>query len=350
MYEAKVLADSVSPHGVRLVTVEATMPRIVLAEFNTHRLFSRNSASSRAIPVAKQLRRVLEDPFVPEQFGSHKAGMQAGPPLEGRKLELARAQWLRARDEAVRRVLSLITSPDFADGIDVVADHLDHVADWLRQDPPEDWLAVHKQIANRLLEPFMWHTVIVTSTDWDNFFSLRDHPDAQPQIARVARLMLEAMRASRPYELREGEWHTPLVARQEPDEWLEDAEGEPVVLAAPKASAGRCARVSFDKAGETEPGGVSIARAESLTESGHMSPLEQTARPFTQDEHDAAEEVAQTIRHRPGLSGEVQRHLARQAGYLGNFRGWVQLRKLVPDEENRIGAKEGRPPWDWNAR
>ncbi|MGN6558399.1 MAG: FAD-dependent thymidylate synthase, partial [Solirubrobacterales bacterium] len=111
-FEAKVLADSVSPAGHRLTTLEATFPRFVLAEFNTHRVFSRNSASSRAIPVAKQLRRVLDDPYVPIEFGSNKPGMQAGSPLTGKARDAAEAEWLAARDDAVRHVLGLITSPE----------------------------------------------------------------------------------------------------------------------------------------------------------------------------------------------------------------------------------------------
>src|ERR1044072_6059739 len=100
-FDAKVLADSRSPAGRRLTTLEATFPRFVLAEFNTHRVFSRNSASSRAIPIAKQLRRVLDDPSVPIEFGSNQPGMQAAEPLAGEKLEAAEAEWLGARDDAV---------------------------------------------------------------------------------------------------------------------------------------------------------------------------------------------------------------------------------------------------------
>src|ERR1700741_2426859 len=104
-FEAKVLADSRSPAGHRLTTLEATFPRFVLAEFNTHRVFSRNSASSRAIPVTKQLRRVIEEPYVPVEFGSNQPGMQAGAPLAGEELARAEQEWLAARDDAVRRVI-----------------------------------------------------------------------------------------------------------------------------------------------------------------------------------------------------------------------------------------------------
>ena len=113
-FDVKVLADSSSPSGHRLTTVETTFPRFVLAEFNTHRVFSRNSASSRAIPIAKQIRRVLVEPYVPIEFGSNQPGMQAGPPLTGDAQVAAEREWLRARDAAVRHVLALMTSPEEA--------------------------------------------------------------------------------------------------------------------------------------------------------------------------------------------------------------------------------------------
>src|ERR1044072_534502 len=102
-FDAKVLADSRSPAGRRLTTLEATFPRFVLAEFNPHRVSSRNSASSRAIPIAKQLRRVLDDPYVPIEFGSNQPGMQAAEPLAREKLGAAEAEGLGGRDDARAR-------------------------------------------------------------------------------------------------------------------------------------------------------------------------------------------------------------------------------------------------------
>lgn len=207
-FDAKVLADSLSPSpaGYRLTTLEATFPRFVLAEFNTHRVFSRNSASSRAIPIVKQLRRVLEDPYVPIEFGSNQPGMQAGPALGGEKMEAAEREWLRARDDAVRRVLGLVTDPDAFSADENLLEILQQVEGVIRdRTQPSEWLNVHKQVANRLLEPFMWHTVIVTATEWDNFWNLRCHPDAQPEIRLVAQGMRAAMEASEPAQLDRGE-------------------------------------------------------------------------------------------------------------------------------------------------
>jgi thymidylate synthase ThyX len=305
-FDAKVLADSVSPAGHRLTTLEATFPRFVLAEFNTHRVFSRNSASSRAIPIAKQLRRVLDDPYVPIEFGANQPGMQAGPALDGKKREAAEAEWLRARDNAVRHVLGLVTDPDEAGG-DLLA-ALERVEEATKtKERPEAWLNVHKQVANRLLEPFMWHTVIVTATEWENFFNLRCHPDAQPEIRLVAERMRDATLASRPEELGEGDWHLPLVRP-------EDREQAGSIEDLVKISAGRCARVSYLTHAGVRDLAADIQLHDRLLESGHMSPLEHPARPLTTAELSESE-------------------------WSGNFRGWLPYRKEIPGEANPLGPK-----------
>lgn len=305
-FDAKVLADSRSPAGYRLTTLEATFPRFVLAEFNTHRVFSRNSASSRAIPIAKQLRRVLEEPYVPIEFGSNQPGMQAGAALTGEKRGAAEHEWLRARDDAVRRVLGLIADPNAFSADEDPLEILKQVETAIRDraQPPE-WLNVHKQLANRLLEPFMWHTVIVTATEWDNFWNLRCHPDAQPEIRLVAETMRDTMEASEPEELAEGEWHLPLVR---PEDREQVASIEDLI----KISAGRCARVSYlTHAGKRDPD-ADIQLHDRLLESGHMSPLEHPARPLTPTEL---------------KSGE----------WSGNFRGWFSYRKSIAGEANPLG-------------
>jgi thymidylate synthase ThyX len=303
-FDAKVLADSQSPAGHRLTTLEATFPRFVLAEFNTHRVLSRNSASSRAIPIAKQLRRVLEDPYVPIEFGSNQPGMQAGPVLSGEKEQAAEREWLHARDDAVRRVLALVTDPGTAEG--ELFDVLEQVEEATRgKNLPAEWLNVHKQVANRLLEPFMWHTVIVTATEWDNFWNLRCHPDAQPEIRLVAETMRDAAASSEPEQLAEGEWHLPLVRPEDRDQVtsLEDLI---------RVSAGRCARVSYLTHAGKRDLDADIELHDRLLESGHMSPLEHPARPLATDELAASE-------------------------WSGNFRGWHPYRKTIAGEANPLG-------------
>lgn len=312
-FDVKVLADSRSPAGYRLTTMEATFPRFILAEFNTHRVFSRNSASSRAIPIAKQVRRVLEDPYVPIEFGSNQPGMQAGPPLAGRARQAAEREWLRARDAAVRHVLGLVTDPDEISGEADLFECLGRVEEALGYgDRPAGWLNVHKQVANRLLEPFMWHTVIVTATEWDNFWNLRCHPDAQPEIRLIAEKMRAAMHDSVPAELDWDEWHLPLVHAEDR---REEVSTEDLI----KISAGRCARVSYLTHAGKRDLNADIELHDRLRASGHMSPLEHPARSLTEAELEESE-------------------------WCGNFRGWCPYRKLIPSEDNPIGSGTEESP------
>jgi thymidylate synthase ThyX len=305
-FDVKVLADSRSPAGYRLTTLEATFPRFVLAEFNTHRVFSRNSASSRAIPIAKQLRLVLEEPYVPIEFGSNQPGMQAGPALSGKKRDAAEREWLRARDDAVQRVLGLVSSPDIVSGDDDLQAVLSRVEEAIRERAqPSSWLNVHKQVANRLLEPFMWHTVIVTATEWENFWNLRCHPDAQPEIRLIAERMREATEASEPAELDWNEWHLPLVR---PEDREQAASIEDLI----KISAGRCARISYLTHAGKRDLSADIELHDRLLESGHMSPLEHPARPLTPAELESSK-------------------------WSGNFRGWHSYRKSISGEANPLG-------------
>jgi hypothetical protein len=264
---AKILADSIGPHGIRLTTLEVVFPRFILAELNTHRMLSRNSASSRAIPTEKQIERVLENPFVPT-FNGRVKGMGVGDYLEDHQQADARAHWLGAAHAAT-----------------VAAGALLHV---------------DKSRANRLLEPFMWHTAIVSATEWDNFFALRDHEDAQPEFRTLARAMRTAMGESRPRELEYGEWHLPMVTPYE-DAELSSTAWPPLKA---KVSAGRCARVSYDTHWREEDPTVSKTRWNQLSLRGHWSPGEHPA---------YCTEL--------GLS----RHNS-------NFRGWTQLRKCYPGE------------------
>jgi hypothetical protein len=285
-YNVRVLKDSISNSKVRLTTLEVTLPRIILAEFNTHRVFSRNSASSRAIPVEKMLKRVKEDPFIPIYWGKNQKGMQAEQELihdgmseQEKKQVLAVLEntWLKARDEAVIQATELMN------------------------------LGVHKQITNRLLEPFLWQTIIVTSTEWSNWDALRMHKDAQPEIRRAAIMMHEARKLSTPKLLGPDEWHLPLVPELEDD----------VFNTAPiewsfwkKVASGRCARISHLTHDGLRDLQADINLASQLQASGHMSPFEHIARPMTDFEANTS-----------GI-------------FCGNFRGWVQYRKELPFEND----------------
>jgi thymidylate synthase ThyX len=306
-YEAKVLADSISPDGVRLTTLQVTFPRIVLAEMNTHRMLSRNSASSRAIPVEKRIKMIEEDPFIPEQFGKNQKGMQAEELLEEDADMAARNEWKAACKQAIQSARNL-------SGINV-----------------------HKQLANRLLEPFAWHTVICSATEWENFFNLRCNPDAQPEIRKAAELMRDAMVAGTPTPLSYGEWHLPLVEKFEflenavPDNPLQEPLGRAGLLGQLcKISIARCARVSYlTHEGKRDPQ-ADLDLYERLATSGHMSPLEHVARPMTDEDISS---------NRFKITGCQQGNPGPYACFIGNFRGWVSYRKLVPGEEDIVGHK-----------
>lgn len=272
-YSATVLADSLSNAGHRLTTLEVTFPRFVLAEFNTHRMFSRNGASSRAIPVDVMLQKVIDDPVLPLWYGKYQRGMSADTELEGAARDEAERRWLEARDQAVASARALMDIGGPQQGL-------------------------HKQITNRLLEPWLWMTMIVTATDWSNFFALRCDKDAQPEIRKIAELMRDAVHASRPNPIEVGHWHLPLIRD-------EDRELDQETLL--KVSAARCARVSYLTHDGRRDISADVALHDMLVDNGHMSPLEHQARPMTSRE----------------LSGHPR---------LGNLEGWVQYRKLIPNE------------------
>lgn len=221
-YAVEVLCDSVPgedsglnrPQHHRLTTLAVTMPRFILAEFNTHRVFSRNSASSRAIPVEKRVSAVLSDPFIPEAFHANKRGMQAGEALDAIAQDRAKDIWVRASKSAAAYALELAK------------------------------VGIHKQWANRVIEPFAWHTVICTSTEWENFLHLRQHPAAQPEIQVVAKMMREALDASTPNVLSVGQWHMPYITEEDINEaWDPSCEVDDKWLL--KLSVARTARVSY---------------------------------------------------------------------------------------------------------
>jgi thymidylate synthase ThyX len=275
MHSAKIIADSISQYGRRLTTMEVCFPRIVLAEFNTHRVFARNSASSRAIPVEKMLRAVEENPYVPSVWGRNQKGMQAGEEVDAATAEKSRITWLIARDNAVNGARQLLD------------------------------LGIHKQTTNRLLEPFLWHTVIVTATEWSNFFHLRDHPAAHPDMQKVARLMREAYAGSKPALIGDWQWHLPYVTPEEKGEHSADL--------LRKVSTGRCARVSYLTHDGRRDIGEDVRLHDDLLKSGHMSPFEHVARPALPTE---------TVRPSP-------------------FIGWVQYRKMIPGEADMLAPKVG---------
>lgn len=270
--KAKIVCDSVGPDGVRLTTFQLKYHRMVHSELLTHRDFSRNSSSSRAIPVLKMIGWVEEDPAIPVEWGKNQAGMQAGGLLEPEEAAKAEKVWLAARDEMIVRTKELIA------------------------------LNVHKQIANRLLEPWHHISVVLTATRFTNWFALRWHEGAQPEIRELAKAMAAVYRESCPEHLLPGQWHLPYIQPHERAVY-----GLNTLL---KVSVARCARVSYMKHDGTQAEvaeEVTLHDKLAVQEPLHASPTEHQGTPLAE--------------------GEDPRKLS------GNLiRGWKQYRKTLPRE------------------
>lgn len=311
---AKVIADSISEAGHRLTSLEMRLHRFVLAELNTHRRlagrdadgtelameeFSRNSASSRAIPAAKQIRRVEQTPALPVVWPAEQKGMQGGEPLHPNQARSAEAAWRNAADDAVIAARRLVA------------------------------LGVHKSLANRVLEPFMMHTVVISATDWQGFWDQRCSPLAQPEIREAAEAMKAAYDASEPTVLREGQWHLPYVDRETitaVEEHLLAQEGQGnygrqmVTRYLVHVSAARCARTSYETQDGTRDIEADLNLYDRLVTAWppHWSPLEHPATPWPQNVNDR-------VLYYTDLDGQPQARTPR-GPVVGNFTGWRQMR------------------------
>jgi thymidylate synthase ThyX len=282
MITARVELDSVSPEGKRLTTFVLEYPKFIHGELMTHRVLSRNASSSRAIPVEKMLKRVREQPAEFVFWGKNQKGMQADVELEGEELERARACWYAGAQEAANRAEALAAA------------------------------GLHKQSANRALEPYCHIAVIVSMTEPENLYALRTDRMAQPEFQHLAKLMLAAQNASTPVLRYAGEWHLPFITRQE--------HGAYSVVTLCKMSVARCARVSYwNHDGKPPDPSEECARHDSLLAAGHVSPFEHQA----------------------------QAPSARDAKcWFGNFQGWDQYRKRLPNE---VRSFDGLKPVDMAA-
>jgi len=266
---ARIEKDSIAPSGARLTTFVLTYPRFIHSELMTHRAFSRNASSSRAIPFRKQLEMIKRDMAMPLLFRENQAGMQAGEALPAWKQKLCRGVWRAAGLVAIL----------FAKALDM--------------------LGAHKQYVNRIVEPFAHISVVLSGTDeaYANFFALRDHPAAQPEIQELAKNMLALYLTSEPNQLKAGEWHLPFVNTHHTTDlnW-------PLLI---RLSVARCARVSYNNHDGTVPTHnkdielyIKLLGSRPL----HASPAEHQAEALTEQDKS------------------------------GNFVGWRQYRKTLPDE------------------
>lgn len=270
---AKMIEDSVGPSNVRLATMQLVYQRFVHAEFMTHRVFSRNASSSRAIPVAKMIEQVRNNPAMPVHWGKNQPGMQAREEVQ--HVGAAKDLWMKAAQNAA----------DIAEEMEKIG--------------------LHKQVANRILEPFQFIHVVLTSTEWENFFALRDHPDADPNIQALAVQMAEAMAGSTPKWLDFDQWHLPYVTAEE----REMHSVVPAYLC--KLSAARCARVSY------------------LTHDGNVPDPEKDLDLFNRLVGSEPIHASPTEHQGTPLLAIGAKH-----DLCGNFKHWIQHRKLIELDMN----------------
>ncbi len=312
MIQAKIIADSINPQGDRLTTFIVTFPRIILSEFNTHRMFSRNSASSRAIPFEKIVKSVEENPFIPIAWQKQHKGMQGTEYwTEENIIKYLEDSWIESMHKALQSA-KLLTSK-----------------------------GVTKQLCNRLLEPFMWHTVIITSgkEGLENFFNLRNHEAAEIHIQELAKRMLEVYNESKPKQLQTGEWHIPFSDNIDENNLkevlkkmsIQNELGESIIGAGSRAirkiATARCARISYTVVGEEnkEPNYENdIKLHDRLAESGHWSPFEHCAKAMSDTEYSNF------------IKGDTSK--AKQGsdiyGWCNNFKGFIQYRYLIENGQS----------------
>ena len=348
--EAKIVCDNIDPRGNRITTMLLTFPRFILAELNTHRMFSKNSASSRAIPFEKILKMVEEDPFIPIAWQKDHSGMQGTEywtePYEiGEKIKC----WLNARDSAISH------------------------ATYLNSKGGE---GITKQLCNRILEPFLWHTVLLTSTEFENFFKQRcpkyeiyagpeDTPEyfcsgrswedfmksnnglagdfnteniverlqysksgAEIHMQILAESIWDAMNESTPKLLQNGEFHIPFGDNFDGNEILKlgcdnnDIISDFIVSNEVKISTARCARLSYN----TFDGEINyqkdIELHDKLLNDEHWSPFEHCARTMSNKEYANFSKTS--------LSNLDNRVI--DIGWVNNFRGFIQYRYMLQNK------------------
>lgn len=324
---ARVIADSISPQGIRLTTWEAEYPRLIHSELMTHRMFSRNAASSRAIPFNKMVEQLIGRPV---RFGANQSGMQ---------------------DKGYDHEALLIYETEYDDEYSVSAEYAWEIAkaDAVRHAKAYSEAGFHKQVSGRITEPFQMMKTIITATEVANFWWLRDDEAADPSIAELARCMKGAYDQSEPELLQPGEFHLPYIDTQRDAGQNRlyfigsgNTEDYDVISLeeAIKVSCARCAAVSYRNEGYGLDKSVDIFGKLLGSDKKHASAFEHVATPMQEVKGNLfVDDVDQWVNHsnssltwEPGIS-----HADREGNlWSGNFKGWVQYRKTI-DGENYVG-------------
>jgi thymidylate synthase ThyX len=283
MITAKIIKDSINAEtGDRLTTFLLKYPRFFHSDVMTHRALSRNASSSRAIPSATFIKKIRENPAMPEFWGANKAGMQAAEEVSPSNKVAAKEEWLKARDLMIESAEKL--SKEYG---------------------------LHKQIANRILEPWQHMEVIMSATEWENMFALRSHKDAQPEFEILAGKILEELNKGIP-EIAEPSYVFPMIDDLDSINkvyWhlpFEDRMPDGLnPLEKLKISIARCARISYTTQEGTIDPDKDFELCDRLIQSSHMSPAEHVAYPYIESK------------------------------FFGNFKGWVQFRKMIKGENKK---------------
>lgn len=318
---AKVLKDSVNSAGIRLLTFEISYPRIILSELNTHKMLSKNSASSRAIPFTKMKEQLTGRPV---RFGEANPGMQdKGEDFEGEVRDMLRGQLQVSPVDAWEsaKIFACQQSEAFCDA------------------------GYHKQVYNRLTEPFQMMKTVISGTEWNNFFWLRDDEAADPTIAALAKCMREAAKLSTPDYLPDGAWHLPYVeSRAAYTSYIGDTiqyyivndagDSTPLdVQDAIEVSAARCAAVSFRNVDYTLEKSLEVYERLVGADRKHASAFEHQATPieamcYSEHESEVLNIPCMPRSWQPGVT-----HMDKNEQlWSANFRGFVQYRKLIHGE------------------
>jgi len=302
---AKIIADSISSvNGKRITTFELEYPRFIHAEFLTHRQFSRNAASSRAIPIEKVIEQVENNPAMPIHWGKNQSGMQAKEEVDQHDINLAIDHWEWC-------IADSITGAEYLSKI-----------------------GLHKQVVNRTLEPYQFIKVVCTATEFDNFFWLRCHEDAQPEIKELADCMYKAYMSNKPFGLAPGEWHTPYVGHMDGgggqlEYYIEDEDGGPIFLTvgeALKVSASCCAQVSYRKTDTSLEKALKIYDSLVSSKPVHASPFEHQASPISYGEDCSFDETWWNS-WQDGITHQDK----HGQFWSGNLCGWIQYRQKIDD-------------------
>jgi|SRR5580700_31777 thymidylate synthase ThyX len=325
MIEAKVICDSISPEGIRLTTMKLRYPKFIHGEFLTHRVFSRNASSSRAIPVAKSIEEVRSDALraAPVFWGKNQPGMQAVEEITNE--ERGPHGWYNTKATCEH---------GWRGAAIAAADNAEYLLSF----------GLHKQIVNRILEPFLHINVVVTATEWDNFFGLRLDKAAQPEMHALAVAMWEARSMVIPKPLAHNQWHLPFVVPSDAYQPSVSEKTNEALEMCIKISVARCARVSYEshETGRRSTVEEDLVLYDRLLASKHLSPFEHQATP---DEITGPYDItfpAELTEEQKKNCKMPMTIVARFANpeQHGNFRGWRQYRKTIPNEATMPLPKE----------